>query len=111
MAVDADTTKEKTEERVVARVYLIRHGETQENRDRIIQGQMDTQLNAHGKWQAQLLGVHKRISNIRIAKMMTSDLSRAVEVRVEEFEYMSPSALWVDGCNRQRLMFWNVIRM
>lgn len=79
-----DTTK--AEQRVVARVYLIRHGETQENRDGIVQGQMDTQLNAQGKAQSVLLGGHAMMRNLCIAKMMTSDLSRAVEVRGDDLQ-------------------------
>ncbi|KAI0780579.1 phosphoglycerate mutase-like protein [Trametes elegans] len=37
---------------VVARVYIVRHGETDHNRQGIIQGQLDTPLNAAGVRQA-----------------------------------------------------------
>lgn len=72
-------------EQVVARVYIIRHGETQANRDGIIQGHLDTQLNEAGRTQSALLGGHAMMRNVQIAKMMTSDLSRAVEVRAGDF--------------------------
>ncbi|KAI0373013.1 phosphoglycerate mutase-like protein [Pilatotrama ljubarskyi] len=39
---------------VVAKVYIVRHGETDHNRQGIIQGQLDTPLNAAGVRQAQL---------------------------------------------------------
>ncbi|KAI0362498.1 phosphoglycerate mutase-like protein, partial [Trametes cingulata] len=39
---------------VVAKVYIVRHGETDHNRQNIIQGQLDTPLNAAGVRQAEL---------------------------------------------------------
>ncbi|KAF8605418.1 hypothetical protein BDV93DRAFT_506979 [Ceratobasidium sp. AG-I] len=39
-----------------ALIYIIRHGETNENRQGIIQGQMDTQLNDAGRAQAATAG-------------------------------------------------------
>lgn len=38
------------------KVYLIRHGETDFNREKRIQGTINTELNEKGKYQAQLLG-------------------------------------------------------
>ena len=61
------------------RVYLVRHGETQENRDGIIQGQQDTSLNANGVEQAWMAG--EALKDARIGVAFSSDLSRAVEVR------------------------------
>lgn len=64
---------------IPARVYIVRHGETQENRDGIIQGQLDTALNAVGLEQARMVGEKLRSVPFEIA--FTSDLSRAVQVR------------------------------
>ncbi|KAF9484702.1 phosphoglycerate mutase-like protein [Pholiota conissans] len=59
------------------RVYLVRHGETQANRDGIIQGQQDTVLNAMGEEQARLVGEALKDVEFRLA--FSSDLSRAVK--------------------------------
>ncbi|KAI0683710.1 phosphoglycerate mutase-like protein [Cytidiella melzeri] len=61
----------------VLNVYLVRHGETDENRAMIMQGQLDTQLNAAGLEQAQLTA--KALENVRFAAAYSSDLSRAVK--------------------------------
>lgn len=64
---------------VVVRVYIVRHGETQANRDGIIQGQRDTALNAAGLEQARMVGEALKDAKLGIA--FSSDLSRAVKVR------------------------------
>ena len=64
---------------MVMRVYIVRHGETQENKDGIIQGQQDTKLNANGEEQAWMVGEALKDAKIGIA--YSSDLSRAVKVR------------------------------
>jgi len=63
----------------LTRVYLIRHGETQENRDGIIQGQRNTQLNATGIEQARLVG--DALKGVEFGRAFSSDLDRAVKVR------------------------------
>lgn len=63
----------------VVRVYIVRHGETQENRDGIIQGHRDTFLNAIGLEQARMVGEALKDAKLGIA--FSSDLSRAVKVR------------------------------
>lgn len=63
----------------IARIYLVRHGETQANRDDIIQGQQDTKLNERGFEQARLVG--EALKRIKFHDVMfSSDLSRAVSV-------------------------------
>ena len=69
------TNPNTSKRRVVLRVYLVRHGETQANRDGIIQGQQDTRLNALGEEQARLVGEALREEEIGCA--FSSDLSRA----------------------------------
>src|SRR6266851_890326 len=58
-------------------IYLIRHGETDWNRDRRIQGQSDTPLNDVGRAQARLLGL--KLLDVRFELAYSSDLSRAIE--------------------------------
>ncbi|EST04753.1 Histidine phosphatase superfamily, clade-1 [Kalmanozyma brasiliensis GHG001] len=59
------------------RVLIIRHGETAENVARIIQGQLDTPLNAHGRAQAELTGTY--LSTTHIDRIITSPLQRAAD--------------------------------
>lgn len=71
--------RSKRPKKLVVRVYFVRHGETQENRDGIIQGQRDVPLNANGMEQAWMVGEALRDAKIGLA--FSSDLSRAVKVR------------------------------
>jgi probable phosphoglycerate mutase len=62
----------------LAHIYIVRHGETHENRAGIIQGQLDTKLNDAGIMQAEMLG--EAMKGVKFAKAWTSDLGRASEV-------------------------------
>ena len=55
--------------------YFLRHGETDWNCQRIIQGQTDTPLNATGEQQAE--AVAPLVATLPIATICTSSLSRA----------------------------------
>jgi len=55
-------------------VYLVRHGETQWNAERRIQGQSDSPLTENGEHQARL--VAKRAKALNITHVITSDLGR-----------------------------------
>lgn len=61
-----------------ANVYLVRHGETDANRNKVIQGQLDTPLNEIGLEQARL--VAHALQAVRFDAAFSSDLSRAVVV-------------------------------
>ena len=60
------------------RVYLVRHGETDANRQSIVQGQLDTELNELG--QKQAVFVAERLRSVPFDLSFSSDLSRAVKV-------------------------------
>ena len=60
-------------------VYLVRHGETQWNAERRIQGQSDSPLTAHGQQQARQLGELVRDSGLHIDEILYSPLSRAAD--------------------------------
>jgi probable phosphoglycerate mutase len=62
------------------RVLVVRHGETEENKARMYQGQLDTRLNAEGRRQAA--AVAGALADVPFVAAFSSDLSRAVEVRV-----------------------------
>lgn len=55
-------------------VYLVRHGETQWNAERRIQGQSDSPLTPLGEQQARQ--VAQRVKNMGITHIITSDLGR-----------------------------------
>jgi broad specificity phosphatase PhoE len=57
------------------RVFVVRHGETLENTIGIIQGQLDTPLNAFGQLQASTTA--DRLSAVRFDRIVTSPLQRA----------------------------------
>lgn len=63
----------------VARIYIVRHGETDANRQGIIQGHLDTELNAGGIEQAQRTA--SALENVPFTAAFSSDLRRAVKVR------------------------------
>ena len=58
-------------------IYLIRHGQTNWNAERKIQGQTDIPLNQIGQQQAK--DVSEEISKLKIDKIFSSDLLRARE--------------------------------
>lgn len=61
-------------------LYLVRHGESEWNARRRIQGQLDSRLSEAGKRQAQALAA--RLDQERFDAVVASDLSRAVETAV-----------------------------
>lgn len=61
-----------------AKIYLVRHGETDANRKRIIQGHLDIPLSEIGLEQAALVASALRVIKFDIA--LSSDLSRATAV-------------------------------
>lgn len=61
----------------MARIYLIRHGETMWNREKRLQGHIDIGLNERGFWQAERLGEY--LATQPITAVISSDLSRAAD--------------------------------
>ena len=57
--------------------YLARHGQTEWNIERRIQGQLDSPITALGKQQALLLG--EQCKQLNITQVLTSPLSRALQ--------------------------------
>jgi len=58
-------------------IYIVRHGETDWNREGIYQGHTDTPLNEDGRKTAERLG--HTLSKIKISCIYSSDLLRARE--------------------------------
>ena len=59
------------------RVYIVRHAETEENKQKIIQGHLDTNLNSEGERQADL--VAKVLKDIPFDVAYSSNLKRAMD--------------------------------
>ncbi|CAE6450186.1 unnamed protein product [Rhizoctonia solani] len=83
-------------------VYIVRHGETNENRLGIIQGQMDTQLNEAGRAQAKLTG--RSLKDVKFIRAYSSDSSRAVDTAKEIVAYHPGCELVLDPRIRERNM-------
>lgn len=58
-------------------ITLIRHGQTNDNLNQIIQGQIDTPLNDHGISQAKITGTYLKQNLIVFDEIWSSDLQRA----------------------------------
>lgn len=56
-------------------IYLVRHGETDYNKERLLMGQLDIPMNELGLSQAKKVG--KVLENKKISKIYSSDLQRA----------------------------------
>lgn len=60
-------------------IYAIRHGQTDHNLNRIVQGWSDNPLNAYGETQAYQLGAYLKQQNIGFDVIVSSPLSRTLK--------------------------------
>jgi probable phosphoglycerate mutase len=58
------------------RIIIVRHGLTDHNKKKILQGHIDIELNGHGKHQATLAGNRLKDEGIVLDAVWSSDLSR-----------------------------------
>lgn len=85
---------------MVKELYLARHGETIENLEEIVQGQLDGKLSERGKEQARILG--KKLRNIKADKIYSSDLGRAKETTDAILEYFKDIPVEYNSDLRER---------
>jgi len=83
------------------RIYIVRHGETEENKQKIIQGQLDTPLNLEGEKQADL--VAKALRDIPFDICYSSDLRRAANTAERILVYHSGVRLEKPEALRERV--------
>ena len=72
-------------ESVKFRIYVVRHGETDWNRMRRLQGQSDVSLNETGLEQSVLVG--EALKDVPFVRAFSSDLQRALKVRTYSHPY------------------------
>ncbi|KAH8554281.1 histidine phosphatase superfamily [Umbelopsis sp. PMI_123] len=75
-------------------ITLVRHGNTDANRERWLQGQMDTQLNETGKRQAELVG--QRLAKEQFDVIYCSDLSRCTQTAAGITNYHGQTPIFFD---------------
>ncbi|MBQ6488430.1 MAG: histidine phosphatase family protein [Solobacterium sp.] len=61
------------------RVYILRHGQTDKNKEKVLQGRSDLPLNEEGRQQAEETGAYFRQNGISFDRVYSSPLSRAVQ--------------------------------
>lgn len=86
----------------VVRVFVVRHGRTDWNAKKILQGHIDIDINDDGREQAHKLGQHFR--DIELNNIISSDLSRCVNT-AKYIRDHQPGATYVETSNlRERNM-------
>ncbi|KAJ7154286.1 phosphoglycerate mutase-like protein [Mycena filopes] len=85
-----------------ARIYVVRHGETQENKDSVIQGQLDTQLNETGLEQARR--VADALRSVHFDAAYSSDLARALKTAQVILEHRTDIVIRKEEALRERFL-------
>ncbi|HMK50143.1 MAG TPA: histidine phosphatase family protein [Thermodesulfovibrionales bacterium] len=82
-------------------IVIVRHGETLENRNRIIQGHMPGRLTEIGRRQSRDLGLRLREYG-QFDQIISSDLDRARETATLIAKEMAPCEIILEGQLRER---------
>jgi broad specificity phosphatase PhoE len=75
-------------------IYMVRHGETQSNLDRVFQGHLDTSLTERGHHQAHTVG--QWLQDVRFDAVYSSDLARAADTARAIARYQQRSEIVLD---------------
>ncbi len=89
------------------RVLIVRHGETRENVERIIQGQLDTDLNERGRTQADTTG--RFLATTRIDRIIASPLKRAADTARAILKHQSSGSLQLEFDDRLKERAFGVL--
>lgn len=84
------------------RVFVVRHGRTEWNAKKILQGHIDIDINDEGREQAVKLGKH--FKDILLENVVSSDLSRCVNTAKFILDYQKSPAYAVTSLLRERDM-------
>lgn len=88
------------------KIYLTRHGQTDWNVQRIIQGSVDTDLNETGYKQAQELGERLSHDELDIHKIYSSNKKRASETARAVSEILNVEMVSIEGIEEIHLGDW-----
>lgn len=80
----------------IIRIFLIRHGQTDHNVKKILQGHRDIPLNVNGIKQSQQLGEYMQEQNIKFEKVYSSDLVRCQETIREVLNFSNQDTVKVE---------------
>lgn len=86
----------------IIRVFIVRHGQTDHNVQKILQGHLDTDLNDTGRDQAQLVGSF--LSRIPIDYFLSSDLTRCQQTLQSILEHQEKDTVRYTANLRERDM-------
>ena len=80
----------------ILRIFIIRHGQTEHNVLKILQGHKDIPINGTGFQQAEKLGVYLKETDIRFDKVFSSDLIRCQETLQATLKYSDQETVPVE---------------
>ncbi|KAJ7685608.1 phosphoglycerate mutase-like protein [Mycena polygramma] len=86
----------------LAKIYVVRHGETQENKEAVIQGQLDTELNEMGVEQARR--VADALRSVHFDAAYSSDLVRALKTAQIILEHRTDIEIRKEEALRERFL-------
>jgi len=88
----------------MAKIFLVRHGETDWNKQEIFRGTIDVPLNDVGLKQADLLG--QALKKTKMSVIYTSELSRAYQTASAIAEYQNVKLIKEQGFNDMCFGLW-----
>ena len=88
---------------ILTRVFFVRHGETDANRTKIIQGHLDTPLNTVGFSQAMSLA--NTLREVAFGLALSSDLKRAADVSIRPMG-LGIALISLDGSSNSGTSAW-----
>ncbi|CCF55858.1 hypothetical protein KAFR_0A04230 [Kazachstania africana CBS 2517] len=93
----------------VIRLFVIRHGQTEHNVLKILQGHKDISINSTGYKQAEKLGMYLKEHNIKFDKVFSSDLKRCQETNTEVLRFSGQEDVPVELDSDLRERFMGII--
>ena len=99
----------KNEDSNVVRIFVIRHGQTDHNVKKILQGHRDISLNSRGFEQAVNLGKYLKQRYIKFDKVVSSDLLRCTETIGEVLAYSGQEDIQIGYSKDLRERYMGII--
>lgn len=93
----------------ILRIFIVRHGQTDHNVKKILQGHKDTSINSTGYKQSEQLGVYLKQQDIKFDKVFSSDLKRCQETLQTILKYSEQSEVPVEFTTALRERYMGII--